>query len=77
MWKRRRCFLVLSVLFCGVGAIPALSQSQGPVRITLDGASGTLLISLGRVLVPASLCPVHPKRTMHESKVQIGNCGLP
>ena len=31
-------FLVLSALCCGAAAIPALAQSQGPVRITLDDA---------------------------------------
>ena len=38
MWIRLSSFLVLSALFCGAGAIPALGQSQGPVRITLDDA---------------------------------------
>jgi outer membrane protein, heavy metal efflux system len=38
MWIRFSSFLVLSALFCGAGAVPALGQSQGPVRITLDDA---------------------------------------
>jgi outer membrane protein, heavy metal efflux system len=38
MWIRLTSFLVLSALFFGAGATPALGQSQGPVRITLDDA---------------------------------------
>jgi outer membrane protein, heavy metal efflux system len=39
MWKRFISFSVLSALFCGASAIPALAQqTQGPVRITLDEA---------------------------------------
>jgi outer membrane protein, heavy metal efflux system len=38
MWKRLTSFLVLSALICGAGAIQALGQTQGPVRITLDEA---------------------------------------
>jgi len=38
MWIRLSGFLVLSALFCGAGANPALGQAQGPVRITLDDA---------------------------------------
>lgn len=38
MCMRFSRFLVLSALCCSAAAIPALAQSQGPVRITLDDA---------------------------------------
>lgn len=38
MWIRLNSLLLLSALFCGLGAIPASGQTQGPVRISLEDA---------------------------------------